>query len=141
MFLNLFDSTLASPLFTFEIVEPTTRCLLCWSSWHQRLISRKTKLHMSILLYESETWLLNKTLAARINGFDHRENQVVPVGHRASLPPGSRMLLKDTSDSLESPLRILGCGRKSDCVGRHWLTWRSQHMELTKKEWIHIQDP
>ncbi|KAL1246814.1 hypothetical protein QQF64_034817 [Cirrhinus molitorella] len=46
--------------------------------WRHQTISRKTKLRiynsavLSILLYGSETWPLNKTLAARIDGFDSR---------------------------------------------------------------------
>ncbi|GAA6104692.1 SLAIN motif-containing protein 1-like [Tachysurus ichikawai] len=46
--------------------------------WRHQTISRKTKLRiynsalLSILLYGSETWPLNKTLAARLDGFDSR---------------------------------------------------------------------
>ena len=46
--------------------------------WRHQNISRKTKLRiynsavLSILLYGSETWPLNKTLATRIDGFDSR---------------------------------------------------------------------
>lgn len=46
--------------------------------WRHQTISRKTKLRiynsavLSILLYGSETWPLNKTLAARIDGFESR---------------------------------------------------------------------
>lgn len=54
----------------------------CWCCQHQdqqhQVISRNAKLWiynsivLSILLYGAETWLLTKTLAARINGFDTR---------------------------------------------------------------------
>ncbi|CAJ1076503.1 Hypp80 [Xyrichtys novacula] len=46
--------------------------------WRHHSISRATKLRiyntsvLSILLYGAETWPLNKTLAARIDGFDTR---------------------------------------------------------------------
>lgn len=46
--------------------------------WQHQIISRKTKLWinnsaiLSILLYGSETWPLNKTLAERMDGFDRR---------------------------------------------------------------------
>lgn len=46
--------------------------------WRHQTISRRTKLRiynlavLSILLYGSETWPLNKTLAARLDGFDSR---------------------------------------------------------------------
>ena len=46
--------------------------------WRHRHISRETKLRVynasviSVLLYGSETWPLNNTLAARLDGFDSR---------------------------------------------------------------------
>ena len=46
--------------------------------WRHRNISRKTKLRiynasvLSVLLYGAETWPLNKTLEARLDGFDSR---------------------------------------------------------------------
>ena len=46
--------------------------------WKRRAVSRQTKLRvynasvMSILMYGSESWALNHTLAARLNGFDSR---------------------------------------------------------------------
>ena len=46
--------------------------------WRHRHVSRRTKIRvynasvLSILLYGSETWAINKTLEARIDGFDSR---------------------------------------------------------------------
>ena len=46
--------------------------------WNQRSVSRKTKMRvynstvLSILLYGAESWPLNKSLSARIDGFDSR---------------------------------------------------------------------
>ena len=46
--------------------------------WRHRTISRRTKLRiynasvLSVLLYGAETWPLNKTMEARVDGFDSR---------------------------------------------------------------------
>ena len=46
--------------------------------WRHRTISRRTKLRvynasvLSVLLYGAKTWPLNKTMEARVNGFDSR---------------------------------------------------------------------
>ena len=55
--------------------------------WRHRSISRKTKLRvynasvLSVLLYGSETWPLNKTLAARLDGFDSRALRTIEGIH------------------------------------------------------------
>ncbi|XP_042890430.1 uncharacterized protein LOC122265276 [Penaeus japonicus] len=55
--------------------------------WRHRAISRKTKLRvynasvLSVLLYRSETWPLNKTLEARFDGFDSRTLRTIEGIH------------------------------------------------------------
>ena len=75
--------------------------------WRHRHISRHTKLRIynacviSVLLYGAETWALNNTLAARLDGFDSRSlrrienihwSQHIPnqeVRERTNQPPAS----------------------------------------------------
>ena len=77
--------------------------------WRHRSISQRTKLRIynasviSVLLYGSETWALNKTLAARLDGFDSQAlrtierihwTQHIPnteVRRRTQQPPASRI--------------------------------------------------
>ena len=77
--------------------------------WRHRSVSQRTKLRiynasvLSVLLYGAETWPLNKTLAARLDGFDSRAlrtiegihwTQHIPneeVRRRTQQPPASRL--------------------------------------------------
>ena len=78
--------------------------------WRHRHISRRTKIRvynasvLSILLYGSETWPINKTLESRIDGFDTRSLRRIEgihwtqhvtnaeVRRRTSQPPASSII-------------------------------------------------
>ena len=77
--------------------------------WRHQSITRETKLRiyntsvLSILLYGAETWPLNKTLAARIDGFDsralrtiegikwHEKVSNIKLRERTKQPPASQL--------------------------------------------------
>ena len=64
-------------------IAATTMRSLWQPLWRHRSISIKTKLRiyntaiLPILLYGAETWPLNKTMAARIDGFDSRSLRAI----------------------------------------------------------------
>ncbi|XP_042855592.1 uncharacterized protein LOC122242359 [Penaeus japonicus] len=65
----------------------SNKCIIMETPVVHRAISRKTKLRvynasvLSVLLYGSETWPLNKTLEARLDGFDSRALRTIEGIH------------------------------------------------------------
>ncbi|XP_045915344.1 SLAIN motif-containing protein 1-like [Micropterus dolomieu] len=126
--------------------------------WRHHTISRRMKLRiynlavLPILLYGSETWPLNKTLAARLDGFDSRalrtienirwpqrvSNQVLRAhielqagnDHEVNPAPDGSTSSRVTSNNTELLWTMQSSWLKIVSTGNNWFIWSAQRTRM-----------